>query len=286
MKKIYLSILGLLLLFTTGCLKRDNLENSTIYTTVYPIEYITSRLYQDHSTIKSIYPNDTDLASYELTEKQIKDYSKANMYIFNGLSNEKNYVSRLFDHNKSLKIIDASSSMEYTYQTEELWLDPSNFLMLSLNIKNGLLEYIDNHYLKTSIESNYEALKMDISALDAKFNLLSESSDRKTILVDNNALTFLTKYGFTIISLDQETATAKTLAVAEAAIKNGTVRYIFTLNEEKLNDNVKTIQEKTNVRTLKLHSLSNLTDKERGEKLDYLSLANENIEQLKQELYN
>ena len=56
MKKILLCVcIGILALCTSGCLKRDNLEDITIYTTVYPFEYITNQLYGEHSTIKSIF---------------------------------------------------------------------------------------------------------------------------------------------------------------------------------------------------------------------------------------
>ena len=56
MKKI---VIFLIVLFSlTGCLKRDTMEGIDIYTTVYPLEYIASRLYGNNSNIKSIYPND------------------------------------------------------------------------------------------------------------------------------------------------------------------------------------------------------------------------------------
>ena len=55
MKKLLLcGCIGLMVLCMTGCLKRDNLEDITIYTTVYPFEYITEQLYGEHSTIKSV----------------------------------------------------------------------------------------------------------------------------------------------------------------------------------------------------------------------------------------
>ena len=41
----------ILLLSISGCFKRDSLEGITIYTTVYPIEYITNRLYKERSDI-------------------------------------------------------------------------------------------------------------------------------------------------------------------------------------------------------------------------------------------
>ncbi len=286
MKKLSILFTAILILCTTGCLKRDNLEDITIYTTVYPIEYITKRLYGDHSTIHSIYPNEIDFKTYTLTEKQITDYSKGDMYIFNGLSKEKDYVAPMFQHNKNLMIIDTTLSMEQNKHQEELWLDPSNFLMLSLNIKNGLSEYITNHYLKEEIEKNYEDLKIQISNIDAKLKLLSESANYKTIITDNSALKFLEKNGFTVISLEEEDLTQKTISDVKELIKNKTVGYLFTFQQNNLNDTVSSLISETGIQVIELHSLSNLTEKESSEKEDYISLYNENIEQLKKELYH
>ncbi len=286
MKKLSILFTTIIIFCTTGCLKRDNLEDITIYTTVYPIEYITKRLYGEHSTIHSIYPNEIDFKTYTLTDKQITDYSKGDMYIFNGLSNEKDYVAPMFRHNKNLMIIDTTLSMEQNKHQEELWLDPSNFLMLSLNIKNGLSEYITNHYLKEEIEKNYEELKIEISNIDAKLKLLSESANYKTIVTDNSALKFLEKNGFTVISLEEDDLTQKTISDVEELIRNKTVSYLFTFNQDQLNATVSSLISKTGIQVIELHSLSNLTEKESSEKEDYISLYNENIEQLKKELYH
>lgn len=286
MKKLF-TIFGILFIsmISTGCFKRDSLEDITIYTTTYPIEYITNYLYGEHSTIYSIYPNGTDIKKYSLTSKQIEDYSKMDMYIFSGLTDEKDYVTPLFKHNKNLMIIDASQSMSYTYNANELWLDPSNFLMLSLNIKNGLNEYITNHYLKKEIVTNYENLKLEISNIDAKFSLMSESTDNPTIVVDSNTFKFLEKYGFNIISLDETTVTEKNISDVTNMIKNNQISYIFTTNINNLSTTVSTIEQNTNVQVVQLHTLSNLTDDERSNKSDYISLMNENINLLKNELY-
>lgn len=287
MKK-FIIILNILVisLLSTGCFKRDNLEDITIYTTSYPIEYITNYLYGEHSNIYSIYPNGINIDEYSLTQKQINDYSKMHMYIFSGLTNEKDYVNPLFKHNKKLMIIDASQSMSYTYNPEELWLDPSNFLMLSLNIKNGLNEYISNHYLKEEIEKNYENLKIEISNIDAKFNLMKASTDNTTIVVDSNIFKFLEKYGFTVISLDDATVTEKNISDVTNMIKNNKISYIFTADIDNLSETVTNIKNATNVNITELHTLSNLTDNERSEKSDYVTIMNDNINLLKNELYN
>lgn len=287
MKRIFkLITVSLLLIPLSGCFKKDNLEDITIYTTAYPTEYIVNVLYGNHSTVKSIYPNNIKVEDYTLTDKQLKDYSKADMFIFNGISKEKDYLVDMFDYNKDLMIIDATQSVEVSHNSNELWMDPSNFLMITSNIKNGLLEYISNHYLKEEIEANYEELKIKISNLDASLKLMSSNSKYTTIIVDNNALKFLEKYGFTVISIEEtDSLTQKVKNEVYKLIEGNTVDYIYTLDEENLSDIVKEIQVNTDVKVLELHKLDNLTDKERSENEDYISLLNKNIDLLKYEVY-
>ena len=169
MKKLFSIFIVLTLAFmSTGCIKRDNMEDITIYTTNYPTEYITKRLYGDYSKVKSIYPDGVNINDYELTNKQIEDYSSADLFIFNGLSNEKDYVTRMREDNKNLKIIDTTLSMEYDDGVEELWLDSSNFLMMAQNIKTGFSEYIDSYYLNEQINDAYDKLDIEASNLDAE----------------------------------------------------------------------------------------------------------------------
>jgi zinc transport system substrate-binding protein len=287
MKRIIgLFSIGLVFL-TSGCFKKDDLEDITIYTSVYPIEYIVDTLYGKNSNVKSIYPDGVDVSKYSLTDKQIKDYSKGNMFIFNGLSDEKDYVTSMFNYNKDLMIIDTTATMEYNNHVEELWLDPSNFLMMSLNVKNGLSEYITNQYLKTEIDNNYNKLKLEISNIDAKIKLLNENSSKKTIVVDNSSFKFLEKYGFEVISLeDNEELTDKTVSDVISMVRKKQVTYIFSTDINNLNKNVQKVVKKTGVQVLELNDLSNLTESQRASKEDYVSLLNENIDLLKKELYS
>lgn len=288
MKKIITLLLLTTSLLTSGCLKRDNLENIDIYTTSYPIEYITNRLYGEHSNVKSIYPDGINIEKYDLTDKQIKDYSNASLFIFNGLADEKKYVAPMFEHNKKIKIIDTTLSMDYENNIEELWLNPSNFLMLAQNIKIGFNEYINNHYLKNDIEEKYEELKIEVSNLDAKIKLMVESSTNKTIVVSDDLFKFLEdKYGLTVISLEEnDNLTDKTKADVINLINSGKISYIFTTQNKEINNTVNEIKEQTNVELVELKTISNLTEEERKNKDDYFTLMNYNLELLKQELYD
>lgn len=283
MKKII--ILFSVVFLLTGCIKRDSMEDISVYTSVYPIEYITNRLYGEHSKVTSIYPDGVITSLYVLNDKQIKDYSKSDLFIFNGLSDEKNYLQPMLKSNGDLKIIDAALSMEYSFYQEELWLDPSNALMLARNIKTGLNEYINNHYLNNEIEKNYESLKLDLSTLSAKLNVISSSSNNPTIVVSSDMFRFLEKYGFNVISLDDNSVNDKAIADVKRKIASGEVRHIFVIDDVDNSQIVQGIIDETGVQTLAFHTLSSLSDNERTGKKDYMSLSLENINLLKQELY-
>lgn len=284
MKKLFI-LLSLSCVFLTGCFKRDTMEDITIYTTVYPFEYVTNYLYGENSTVLSIYPDGAVISEYELTDKQIKDYSKSELFIFNGLNDEKDYVTKFFEHNKNIKIIDTASSMEIENRAEELWLNPSNLLMLAQNVKRGFEEYINNHYLKNSIEEKYESLKIEISNLDARMRSILDEAKDNTIVVTDDLFLFLTKYGFNVISLDKDTVTDKNIQEVKNLIKNKQISYIFVPINEEVSKTVNGLIEGTNVKLSYINTLSTITETDRNNKKDYISIMNDNIELLKNEVY-
>lgn len=288
MKKLKLLIIPLLIILcTTGCFKKDNLEGIEIVTTAYPYEYVTNILYGEHSLVTSIYPDGTDINNYKISNKIIKDFSNKELFIYNSLNNDKDLAKNLLNYNKDMLIIDATSGMETTYGEEELWLNPSNLLMISQNIKNGLTEYITNSYLKKQIETNYEKLKVSLSELDAEIKLTAENASRKTIVVNNDSLKYLEKYGFTVISLDDtnNTISDKTIDEIKVKITSGEINHLFILDKTTNSDAFNKIIADTGINTLTFKKLDNITDTERDNKEDYTTLMNYNIELLKSELY-
>lgn len=287
-KKIFLLLLlvGITSL-TTGCFKRDSLEDIEIMTTVYPIEYVTNYLYGEHSLVNSIYPDDTNTYDYTLSEKQMNDYSKKELFIYNAVTKDKDIALDFLERNNDLLIIDASSGIDLTYGTEELWLNPSHLLMMSQNIKNGLEEYITNSYLKKEIDDRYKELQVTLSELDAEIKLTAENATYKTIVVSNDTLKFLEKYGFTVYSLDDRNSapTEKTINDVKNLIKNGQVSTIFILQYDSINSTIQGIIDETRISTTEFKRLDSITDEERDNKEDYVTLMNDNIDLLKNTLY-
>lgn len=289
MKKIkyLLPILLISILISTGCFKRDNLEGIEIITTTYPIEFATNYLYGEHSIVNSIYPDGTDTFTYKLSEKQLNDYSKKKLFIYNRVTNDKDIAVEFLKRNANMLIIDATYGMEITYGEEELWLNPSNLLMMTQNIKNGLQEYMTNSYLEKEIDKKYEEIKVTLSELDANLKLTAENASRKKIVVNSDSLKYLEKYGFEVISLDStnEAVSDKTISSTIDSITNGEIKHIFLLENNDNSDAVKRVIDKTNVETYTFRRLDNIKEEDRDENNDYFTIMNSNIELLRDELY-
>lgn len=286
MKKVLVLCLTCLL-FLCGCLKRDTMEDITIYTSYYPLEYITNALYGNNSKVYSIYPDGTNPNDTILTEKQLSDYSNGSLFIFSGLSNEKNYLYDMLKNNKDLKIIDSTLSMqtneEYGNRIEELWLDPNNLLMIARNIKDGLDEYINNYYLKNEIENNYSNLKIELSQMSANLHLIAETADNPTLVVSSDVFKFLENYGFTIYSLEKNDE--KTIKIVSNLMKNKKISYIFLLSSDEETETIKKLNETYGTKLVIFNSLATISVDDRNDKKDYLSIMKENINLIKQEVF-
>ncbi len=286
MKKI-ISLLGLVIgiFFLTGC-SDDSMDNITIYTSVYPIEYVTEEIYGTHAKVYNIYPQGIVPYDYKLTNKQISTFADSDLIVYNGLSKEKDYMSEMLNINKKLKIIDATNNIEYSHSFDEIWINPSDILMIAQNVKDGLKEYVSSTLINEDIDQNYEQLKIDISNLDAEIKEMVENSDNKNIVVQDNELTFLNKYGLNIISLDKDTITEKIYNDAKDMINQNGLSYIFVIKDKKKNEYTnRLLEEIPSLKVIEIDPINNISTSDKNEGIDYITIMNDNIDKLKQELY-
>ena len=276
-----------ILLTTTGC-KSDDMEDIDIVTTNYPNEYIIERLYGDHAKISNIYPDGIDVNDYKFTNKQKRDFASKDLFIYTGLvDRERKLAVDLLDYNKDLKIIDSSYVLDNDYDMEEVWIDPSFMLMMSQNVRIGLKEYIENNYLKEEIDQNYEDLKVDISELDADIRLAVESAPYKTIVATDNNYKFLEKYGIKVYILNDDT-TEKDLIEINDLIENGEITKIYSYEDVKTTNNVQNLIN-TYPNTLEIINSNRITvlnDEQRETETNYITLMNQNLDNIKEELYH
>ncbi len=282
--KIILMLIIICLFCLTGCLDNDSMDNITIVTSVYPVQFVINELYGEHSTINSIYPNDSEVIDFKVTDVLLEQYADNDLFAFNGLSEESDYLKPMLKKNKNLKIIDVTSNMNIKYSIEELWLDPNNLLTIANKVKKGFNEYIKSTYLTDEINENYENLKIQLTSLDGEYYSTVNNSSNNIIIVSDDAFSYLEKYGIEVISLDKDSTSQKQIAQAIDLLNSGTCNYIYIKYREQTNDIINDIINQTNATKLELYTMTNLYGVN-IEKSNYITLMNQNLENLKLELY-
>lgn len=288
MKRIFkVFVISCIMFLMSGCFKTEELDNAKIYTTIYPIEYLVSELYGYNSEVNSIYPNGVNLDEYELSNKKINKYSKSDLFVYNGLTDEKKIAFNFVNKNKNLKIIDVSEGLAIKESQEELWLNPSNYLMLAQNIKNGLNQYIESSIIKDEIDANYNELKVSITEFETELKLISQNCKNNIIIVSKDYFKFLENYGFEVISLEETTdLNNDTVNRTKKLLSEKANNFVFiTENEE---DNLsKTISNviKSGGETKILNTFTILNADQREKKEDYITLMKANLELIKEEVY-
>ncbi|MFA7121604.1 MAG: zinc ABC transporter substrate-binding protein [Bacilli bacterium] len=270
-----------------GCIKKDNFEDINIYTTVHTIEYITNELYGEYSTINSIYPDGKDISEYTITNKKMDEFSNSELFIYNGLSAEKQIAASLINKNRRINIIDVSQGLEIKSEETELWISPSNCLMIAQNIKNGLKEYVTNTSILDSIDQNYENLKIQISEFDAELKLIAENAVNKNIIVANSSFDFLQKYGFEVINISYEDEELSTTSFSKAknAFSSNENSYLFVLQgTDTTSKDIKNLVN-NGATIVTINSMVNLTDEERENDQNYMTFMKEFIDAIKTEVY-
>ncbi len=282
MKKIIL-IISLSLL--CACSLNNTFTDKYLYSTVYPIEYAAESLYNEYSNIDSVYPNGAN-KEYIVTEKKKDIYANADIFVYSGLLGESSLTKDLLNRNNELKIIDATKGMNLNNDIAELWLDPSNYLMLCSNIKRSLIDYNNSYTITATIEKNYEALNEKISELDVSLYNLGKNGTYNTILTTNNVFNFLKKYNINVVSLDEEnTNLDKNYADAKKLISEKKVDFIYMLDGEEIPDSLEKFISDNGLIKISINNLYTITDEEVALEKNYISIMKDIIDEYKRELY-
>ena len=284
MKKLIVLFLSLFLV--TGCFGGNGDADKKVYSTLYPIEFAAKYMYSDFGNVLNIYPSGADVNSYEFSDKQKDIYANADMFIYAGVSKEVNLAVRFLNTNSDLKIIDATKGVNFTTSIEELWLDPSNYLMIARNIKTTLKDYEDNIYNQEKIEKLYTDLKIKISELDVDLTMMGKNASRNNLLVTDDVFNFLSKYNINIISLDSNNANVtKSYNDAKKLISSGDIKYVYVMKGKAISEEIENFIKNNNLEKLEIDTMYTLTDDQRRDNIDYLAIMSDNIAKFKTELF-
>lgn len=280
MKKVIVLLMSLFLL--TGCLEEEKLDKIA-YTTYYPLEFATNYMYKDFATVKSIYPNGIDTSKYTLTDKQKSIYASSDMFVYAGVTDEVKLAAEFLNTNQNISIIDGTKGLSYSSEVCELWLDPSNYLMIARNIKSTLIDYANNVYDEEKIDKLYDELKIKISEIDVDLTMMGKNASKKNILVTNDSFNFLSKYNINVISIKE--GDTKSINDAKKLINSGEIKYAYVLRGNTLSEEIETFIKNYNLEKIEIDSMYTITDEDKNNGNDYLGIMTENINKFKTELF-
>ena len=280
MKKVIVLLMSLFLL--TGCLEEEKLDKIA-YTTYYPLEFATNYMYKDFATVKSIYPNGIDTSKYTLTDKQKSIYAASDMFVYAGVTDEVKLAAEFLNTNQNISIIDGTKGLSYSSEVCELWLDPSNYLMIARNIKSTLIDYANNVYDEEKIDKLYDELKIKISEIDVDLTMMGKNASKKNILVTNDSFNFLSKYNINVISIKE--GNTKSINDAKKLINSGEIKYAYVLRGNTLSEEIETFIKNYNLEKIEIDSMYTITDEDKNNGNNYLSIMTENINKFKTELF-
>lgn len=164
-----------------------------------------------------------------------------------------------------------------------VWIDPIRSIQLAENIKNALVELKPDK--KDYFEENFQKLKEELQNLDKEFKELIEKAPRKEIIVAHAAYGYWEeRYGIKQLSITglspTEEPSQKQLTKIIDQAKKYHLKYIIF--EENVTPKIaEIIKNELKAKSLVLHNLETITEKDRNANEDYFSLMRKNLETLK-----
>lgn len=294
MKKLLIFIVLIAIVFA-GCSNKGNTINNQgdkvlAYASFYPLYFLSEEIGGDYVETKIVVPHGVDSHDYEPSMNQLKELSKAQIFIYNG-ANFESWVDKLIG-----SIVEEAVTLNASEYSEliavdgkvdpHLWLNPENMIKVGEAIKDRFIDLDEKN--KAYYEANYNKLKNRLKDLDNRF--FEELKEKKidSIIVSHRAFEYMAKrYGFNQIPVagisPEQEPSPRTIAEIIDVVKEKDHKYIF-LETVASPKTVEVISMETNLETLVLNPIEGLTEEEVANGENYITLMERNLENLKKAL--
>lgn len=294
MKKLIIVFITLSLI-AVGCTSTKDSSNNgsgkmVVYASFYPLSFLADEIGGDNIELRTVVPNGVESHDYEPSIRQLRDIENAQLFIYNGANFESwadKVVGNIIDEDRTINASEfVDLIMVDNNPDPHIWLSPENMIKIGEAIKNKLILLDETH--KEDYENNFNNLASRLRELDNKFSEELSQKKRESIIVSHEAFTYMAeRYGFkqipvTGISPEQEPS-PKTIAELIEIARRENHKYIFleTLASPKT---VQVIAKETGLQILTLNPVEGLTEDEIKNGKDYISIMEENLENLKKAL--
>lgn len=315
-----LSIVFVLSIVLAACNQSDSKDHDSdklkVKTTVYPLKSFIEQIGGKHVDVESIYPAGTDLHSYEPTQKDILNASKADLFVYTGDDLDavaKKIAATIKQDDKKLSLQNSIDQTELLTDQHEhegehedeheghdheheghhhggydphVWLDPKLNKDMIKGIKDELIKKDPDN--KAYYEKNFKKLNKDLTDIDDELKDITKDHQGHTVFISHESLGYLSqRYGFVqkgVQSMNAEDPTQKELTEIVKEIKDTDAKYILYENNisSKITD---TIRKETDAKPLSFSNMESLTKEQSDNKdLSYQTLMKENIKNIEKAL--
>lgn len=286
--------------------KKENKENKDaldIYTTVYPLQYFTEAIGGEYVNVETVYPPGTDEHSFEPSQKDIVKMAESDLFFYIGYNLEgfvtkaepilsKEGVSTIAvgetvhldeeEHEHEDEHAHEEDGHDHGGVNPHLWLDPVYSIEMAKTIKDELTKKMPEQ--EEYFNRHFNELSEKLGALDKKFATTIESGRTNKIIVSHSAYGYweerygLEQIGVTGLTSSNEPSQKELGKIVTMAEKEDLNYVIFEQNiSSKLTE---IIQKEMGAKSLELHNLSVLTEKDIEAGEDYFSLMEKNVKTL------
>ena len=313
---IIISLILSATIFLAGC--KDNNKASTknenelsIYTTVYPLQYMAEQIGGDYVNVTSIYPAGVDEHTFEPTQKDVINIAESDLFFYIGYNLEgfaNNITKTLANEDVEMVAIgekvDLDAHEEQDHKHEEqgheheddghnhgtvdphLWIDPVYAKEMAQHIKDTMIKKMPEK--ESVFEENYKELANKFDTLNKEYTKVFSEAKHDEFLVSHAAFGYWEeRYDVEQISVSgistSEEPTQKSLEKLVDTAKQHKLKYILV--EQNINSKLTDIIEKeANLTPLSIHNLAILTQDDIDKNRDYFSIAKDNLNALQKAL--
>jgi len=328
-KKMMLTCLLFAITVLSACSNNSTEEPNkegvlSVYTTVYPLMYLTEQIGGEYVDVQSVYPAGADEHTFEPTQKNIINMAKSDLFLYIGHNLEgfvSNAKSILEDEGVKMAAIGERLDLEhiksatnedeagYDHEQEEahdhekdsaddhadhnhgdvdphIWLDPLLTIDMATEIKNELVQLMPEQ--ETSFEENYQQLVTKLEELNDAFIETAEHATKHEIIVSHAAYGYWEqRYGIEEIAVSGLSSSSEPSQKQLQNIMETAKEHDikYVLFEQNISSKLtEIIQKEIGAKALQVHNLSVLTEADIENNEDYFTLMYKNIETLQKAL--
>lgn len=308
----------IVLVFAAGC-SNTNGETSEekddgklkIITTFYPMYEFTKNIVGDRADVELLIPSTIEPHDWEPTPKDISNIQNADLFVYNSdemetwvadieasINNDK--VS-IVEASKGIELIEAAEEEEHDHAHAEeahehehshdadphVWLSPVLAQQEVQTITDAIVKADpeNKEYYKTESSEYIEELK----ALDEKYRTELAKKTSNEFITQHTAFSYLAKeYGLVQVPISgispSEEPSAAKLAELKSYAQDHKIKVIYfeELTSSKVAD---TLAKELGADTEVLNALEGLSDDQQNAGENYITVMEENLEQLKKSLF-